>query len=63
MQLPEEDLAIVTLQLTFGIAPCPFEWGVLSELICDLANKLLMSNKWDPQKKLSSVQHKIPTQE
>ncbi len=40
-QLPEEDLTIITLQLTFGGAPCPFEWKIMSELMCNLANKLL----------------------
>ncbi len=40
-QLPEENLAIITLWLTFGGAPHPFEWGIMSELICDLVNKLL----------------------
>jgi hypothetical protein len=42
-QLPDDDLAIITLQLTFGGAPCPFEWGIMSESICNLANELL---KW-----------------
>jgi hypothetical protein len=47
MQLPKDDLATIALQLTFGSTPCPFEWGNLSKLICNLANKLLMSNEWD----------------
>ncbi len=32
----------------FGGATCPFEWGIMSELICDLANKLLKCEEWDP---------------
>jgi hypothetical protein len=40
-QLPDNDLAIITLWLTFGGAPCPFKWGIMSETICDLANELL----------------------
>ena len=36
-QLPEEDLAIVALHLTFGGAPGPYERGVLSGYICDLS--------------------------
>jgi hypothetical protein len=48
-QLPEEDLAIVALRLTFGGAPGPYEWGVLSESICDLATAILHDDKWDPQ--------------
>ena len=35
-QLPEEELAIVALCLTFGGAPGPYEWGVLSESKCNL---------------------------
>jgi hypothetical protein len=40
--------SIITLRLTFGGAPCPYEWGVISESICDLANKLIKCDKWDP---------------
>jgi hypothetical protein len=57
-QLLEDDLAITTLRLTFGGAPCPFEWGSLSELIYNLANKLSMSGEWDHQKLHSSMQQK-----
>ncbi len=33
---PQDDaIAIITLRLTFGGAPCPFEWGIMSESICD----------------------------
>ena len=39
-QLPEDNMAIISLQLTFGGLPCPFEWGVISESVCDLANAL-----------------------
>ncbi len=48
-QLPNDNLAIITLQLTFGGAPCPFEGGVISKSICDLANELLVSKEWDPE--------------
>jgi hypothetical protein len=61
-QLPEEKTAIITLRHTFGGAPCPFKWGVVSESICDLANALLQcDNDWDPSELHSSVQHEIPT--
>ena len=60
-QLPEERTAIITLRHTFGGAPCPFEWGVVSESICDLANALLgCDDDWDPSELHSSVQHEIP---
>ena len=47
-QLPEEDLAILVLRLTFGGSPCPYEWGVISESVCDLAMAILHSNDWNP---------------
>lgn len=47
-QLPAEDLALISLRLTFGGAPGPFEWGVLSETICDLAHALLHDPVWNP---------------
>jgi hypothetical protein len=61
-QLPEEKTAIITLRETFGGTPCPFEWGVISEPICNLANELLKCDEdWDPSKLHSSVQeHEIP---
>jgi hypothetical protein len=40
-QLPGKDLGIIMLCLTFGGAPCPFKWNILSESIRDLANKIL----------------------
>ncbi len=60
-QLPEEETAIITLRETFGGALCPFEWGVISKPICDLANKLLKCNEdWDPSELHSLMQHEIP---
>jgi hypothetical protein len=49
-QLPDENLAIIALRLTFGGSPGPYEWGVISETICDLANEILQSDDWDPTK-------------
>ncbi len=48
-QLPNDNLAIITLWLTFGGEPCPFEWGIISKLICDLAKKMSVSKEWDPK--------------
>ena len=47
-QLPEEDLAIVTLRLTFGGAPGPYEWGFHSESICDFSIAIMQDTVWDP---------------
>jgi hypothetical protein len=43
-QLPDDELGIIMLCLTFGGAPCPFEWNILSESIHDLANEILFDN-------------------
>jgi hypothetical protein len=51
------------LQLSFGRKPCPFEWGVISETICDLANAILHSNNWDPEELFASNQHLVPERE
>jgi hypothetical protein len=62
-QLPDDDLTIITLWLTFGGAPCPFEWGIMSETICDLANELLKCEEWDPRTLHATVQANIPSRE
>ncbi len=62
-QFLEDNLVIITLQLTFGSAPCLFKWGVMLESICDLANKLLKCKEWDPIILHTLVQANIPTWE
>ena len=47
-QLPELRLALMMLRLTFGGAPCPSEFGAVSETICDLINAILQHEDWDP---------------
>jgi hypothetical protein len=51
------------LRLSFGGKPCPFEWGVISETICDLANAILLSNDWDPGELFAPNQHLVPERE
>ncbi len=43
-QLIEIGILLMMLRLSFSGKPCPFEWGVISETICDLANEILLSN-------------------
>jgi hypothetical protein len=62
-QIPEDDIALITLCLTFGGSPGPFEWGVISETICDLANKLLQYKDWEPLTLHLSVEKEISTQQ
>jgi hypothetical protein len=59
-QLPDNKLGIIMLHLTFGGAPCPFEWNISSESICDLANKILFDENWDPLTNYAPSQHLVP---
>ena len=47
-QLPSEGLVLLMPRLTFGGAPCPSEWGSIAKSICDLANAILLNDKWNP---------------
>ena len=51
-QLNKIGILLMMLRLSFGGKPCPFEWGVISETICDLANAILLSGDWDPSELL-----------
>ena len=60
-QLPEEDLAILALRLTFGGSPsCPAEWCTISELATDLANAILHHPDWKPCELFSPLISEVP---
>ena len=60
-QLLDNVAAIITLRLIFGGAPCPIEWwGIFSETICNLANKVLKWEDWESADLHASVQGDIP---
>ena len=59
-QIPELDLAIASLRLTFGGRPNPSEWGAASESITDLANAILHCDEWDPDKLFAPSSLDIP---
>jgi hypothetical protein len=64
IQLPNNDLALITLHLTFVGRPCPYKWRVMSETICNLANELIKNNKLNLLTLHALVQeHQIPPQE
>jgi hypothetical protein len=44
-----DDLAYVSLRLTFGGATNPSEFSLLSEMIADLSNILLQHKDWNPR--------------
>jgi hypothetical protein len=49
IQLPEQDLVLMYLRLTFGGKPCPSEWGAISETVCNLSNAIVSMPEWDPE--------------
>ncbi len=59
-QLSYLDIALMTLRLIFGGAPCPFEWGVISETMCNLATAIILNNDWDPDKLHAPNQEDFP---
>ena len=59
-QIPSEGLALLMLRLTFGGAPCPSEWGSIAESICDLANAILLNDKWNHVSLQLPAQHLVP---
>lgn len=63
IQLPDQDLALMYLRLTFGGKPCPSEWGALSESVCDLTNALLSNREWDPDTLLNPQSLELPEPE
>ena len=58
-----ENLAFLSLRLTFGGAPNPNFWGEISESTTDLANAILQLEDWDPKTLHSPIQHKVPKTE
>ena len=42
-----KDLLLIALRLTFGGAPGPNLWGVISESIADISNAILQNNSWN----------------
>ena len=50
----------MALRLTCGGSPCLYEWGVVSESICDLSMALLHNNDWDPRSLKSKLGDLVP---
>jgi hypothetical protein len=59
-QLPEQDIAILSLRLTFGGAPCPVKWCNMAKPATDLANAILRHPDWDPNKLYKELSDMVP---
>jgi len=60
MQLPELELALMSLRLTFGGAPGPYEWSIISETVCDLTTAKKHNVNWDLLTLYGINQHLAP---
>ncbi len=48
------------LRLSFGGAPGPFEFFVVSETICDIIIAIMYNESWNPYKVCGKYQHPVP---
>ena len=58
-QLPELELALMSLQLTFSGAPGPYKWSVISESLCNLMIAIKHNDNWDPLMLFRINQHLV----
>jgi hypothetical protein len=58
--LPNDEIVLLPLRLTFGGAACPFEWNIISETICNLATEINHNDTWDCNSLSSPHQHLVP---
>jgi hypothetical protein len=59
MQLPELELALMSLRLTFGGAPGPYKWSVILETVCDLTTAIKYNDNLDPLMLFGINQHLV----
>jgi hypothetical protein len=59
-QLPENDLALMSLRLTFGGLPGLFEWGIILETFYNLTTAIRLNDNWEPMKTFGRNQHLVP---
>ena len=55
-----DDIAYISLRLTFGGSLFPPLWCSMSKIITDLANDILASADWDPSRTHSPHRAQIP---
>ena len=57
---PFDELLFIFLQMTFGRAACPPQWGCISKTICDAVNDLLQCKEWNHSDLHSPIPDSIP---
>ena len=59
-QITEQEIAVLSLRLTFGGSPCPTKWNSMSEPATDLANIILRHPDWNPNELYSPLSLMLP---
>jgi hypothetical protein len=54
-----ENLLFIALRMTFGGAPCPSLWGIISESIADICNSLVQNPYWDHKLLFDSLSNEL----
>ena len=60
-QLLKDNLALISLRLTFEGSPCPPEWGVISKTLIDLVNAIIHDQDWDAMTLFSLSSELVPS--
>ena len=60
MEIDNQDLILVSLRLPFGGAPCPPDFCIVSDVITDTINDLLIDDSWDHETVRSDFINTIP---
>jgi hypothetical protein len=55
-----QQMILLPLRLTFGGSACPAEWCVVSEMVTDLANRILDHKQWDTRTIFPSLAFEVP---
>jgi hypothetical protein len=59
-QIPDKDIPILSLQLTFGGGPCPTKWCAMAEPATDLANAILRLSNCNPSELFLPLLEMLP---
>ncbi len=59
-QILELNLALMSLRLIFSSVSGPYKWGVVSETVCDLINKIKMRKEWQLELLFGENQFLVP---
>jgi hypothetical protein len=54
-----DDLLFMALRMTFGGAPCPALWGIISETMADVCNTLINNQSWNHEEFFDTLSNSL----